>query len=141
MIVRVGFGSREIQLFMSTSTETQATFVVSQTSGTNLMSLAHAYFNLLIVLTQVRSCLEFDLTLSMIPSDLVASSCFSYLYMLYSVLLASRKLIGSKINHLDSRSTFPQCVNLSDRTYPSLSRTYPVYTGHICLEAKHIRPP
>jgi hypothetical protein len=55
----------------------------------------HACFNLLIVLAQVCSCLEFVLTLGVIPSDLVATSCSPSLYMLYSVLLASRKLIGS----------------------------------------------
>jgi hypothetical protein len=69
--------------------------VVSRTSGTNLVSLVHAYFDLLIVLAQVHSCLEFGLTLDVIPSDLVATSCSPYLYMLYSVLLASRKLIRS----------------------------------------------
>jgi hypothetical protein len=53
----------------------------------------HACFDLLIVLTQVHSCLEFDLTLGVIPSDLVATSYSPYFYMLYSVLLASRKLI------------------------------------------------
>jgi hypothetical protein len=55
----------------------------------------HACFDLLIILAQVHSCLEFDLTLGVIPSDLVATSCSPYFYMLYSVLLASRKLIGS----------------------------------------------
>jgi hypothetical protein len=49
--------------------------VVSQTLGTNLVSLMHAYFDLLIVLVQVHSCLEFDLTLCVIPSALVATSC------------------------------------------------------------------
>jgi hypothetical protein len=66
--------------------------VVSRTSKTNLV---YACFDLLIVLAQVHSCLEFDLTLGVIPSDLVATNCSPYLYMLYSVLLASRKLIGS----------------------------------------------
>jgi hypothetical protein len=33
------------------------------------VSLMHACFDLLIVLAQVRSCLEFDLTLGVIPSD------------------------------------------------------------------------
>jgi hypothetical protein len=69
--------------------------VVSQTLRINLLSLVHACFNLLIVLAQVCSCLEFVLTLGVIPSDLVATSCSPSLYMLYSVLLASRKLIGS----------------------------------------------
>jgi hypothetical protein len=59
------------------------------------VSLVHACFDLLIVLAQVHSCLEFDLTIGVIPSDLIATSCSPYLYMLYSVLLASRKLIGS----------------------------------------------
>jgi hypothetical protein len=59
------------------------------------VSLVHACFDLLIVLVQVHSCLEFDLTIGVIPSDLIATSCSPYLYMLYSVLLASRKLIGS----------------------------------------------
>jgi hypothetical protein len=67
--------------------------VVSQTSGTNVVSLVHACFDFIIVLAQVCSCLEFDLTLGMIPSEWVASSCSSNLYMLYSVLLASHKLI------------------------------------------------
>jgi hypothetical protein len=52
-----------------------------------------AYSDLLIVLTQVRSCSKFDLTLGVIPSVWVASSCSLYFYMLYSVLLASIKLI------------------------------------------------
>jgi hypothetical protein len=39
--------------------------VVSQTSGTNLASLVHAFF----------IYLEFDLTLGVIHSDLVATSC------------------------------------------------------------------
>jgi hypothetical protein len=69
--------------------------VVSQTLGINLVSLVQAYFDLLIVLVQVYSCLEFDLTLGVIPSDLAAISCSPYLYMFYSVLLASRKLIRS----------------------------------------------
>jgi hypothetical protein len=42
--------------------------------------LMYACFNLLIVLVQVRSCLEFDLTLGVIPSDLVATSCSPYFY-------------------------------------------------------------
>jgi hypothetical protein len=60
------------------------------------VSLVHACFFLLIVLAQVRSCLEFDLTLGFIPSDLVATSCSPYLYMLYSVLLASLSLSGPR---------------------------------------------
>jgi hypothetical protein len=106
MIVRGGFGSREIWLFMGTSMETYATFVVSQTLGTNLVSLVHVCFDLLIVLAQVHSCLEFDLTLGVIPSDFIATSCSPYFYMLYSVLLASCKFIESYINRLGSRSTF-----------------------------------
>jgi hypothetical protein len=43
--------------------------VVSQTSGTNLVSLVLAYYDLLIVLAQVCSCIEFDLTLDVIPCD------------------------------------------------------------------------
>jgi hypothetical protein len=33
------------------------------------VSLVHAHFDLLFVLAQVCSCLEFDLNLSVIPSD------------------------------------------------------------------------
>jgi hypothetical protein len=43
--------------------------VVSRTSGTNLVSLVLAYYDLLIVLGEVCSCIEFDLTLGVIPSD------------------------------------------------------------------------
>jgi hypothetical protein len=57
------------------------------------LTLVLAYSDLLIVLTQVRSCSKFDLTLGVIPSVWVASSCSLYFYMLYSVLLASIKLI------------------------------------------------
>jgi hypothetical protein len=57
------------RLFVSSSTETYVTFVVRQTLGTNLVSLVLAYYNLLIVLAQVYSCIEFDLTLGVIPSD------------------------------------------------------------------------
>jgi hypothetical protein len=42
--------------------------VVGQTSGINIVSIVLAPFNLLIVLAQVCSCLEFDITLGMIPS-------------------------------------------------------------------------
>jgi hypothetical protein len=59
------------------------------------MSLVHVCFDLLIVLAQVHSCLEFNLTLGVIPSILVATSCSLYFYMFYSVLLVSCKLIGS----------------------------------------------
>jgi hypothetical protein len=58
------------------------------------VSLEHTCFDLLIVLAQVHSCLGFDLTLGVIPSNLVATSCSPYFYMLYSILLVSRKLIG-----------------------------------------------
>jgi hypothetical protein len=68
--------------------------VVSQTPETNLVSLVHACFDFIIVLAQVYSCLEFDLTLDVIPSEYVASSYSTNFYMLYFVLLASRKLIG-----------------------------------------------
>jgi hypothetical protein len=43
--------------------------VVSQTSGTNLVSLVLPYYDLLIVLAQVCSCIEFDLILGVIPFD------------------------------------------------------------------------
>jgi hypothetical protein len=43
--------------------------VVSQTSETNIVSLVLAYYDLLIVLAQVYSCIEFDLTLCVILSD------------------------------------------------------------------------
>jgi hypothetical protein len=43
--------------------------VVSQTSDTNIVSFVLAHFDLLIVLAQVCSCLEFDLTLGVKPSD------------------------------------------------------------------------
>jgi hypothetical protein len=42
--------------------------VVGQTSGTNLVSFVLAPFDLLIILIQVCSYLEFDLTLDVIPS-------------------------------------------------------------------------
>jgi hypothetical protein len=67
--------------------------VVIQTLGTNLESLMHACFNFIIVLAQVCSCLEFDLTLGVIPSKEALSICSSNFYMLYSVLLANHKLI------------------------------------------------
>jgi hypothetical protein len=38
---------------------------------------------------------RFDLTLGVIPIVLVVTSCSPYLYMLYSVFLTNRKLIGS----------------------------------------------
>jgi hypothetical protein len=60
-----------------------------------ILSLVHAYFDLLIVLAQVRSCSNFDLTLGVIPIVYVASCCSPNFYMLYRVLLASCKLIGT----------------------------------------------
>jgi hypothetical protein len=69
--------------------------VLDRTSGTNLVSLMLTYFNFLFILAQVCSCSELDLTLGVIPSVWVASSCSLYFYMLYSVLLASSKLIGT----------------------------------------------
>jgi hypothetical protein len=69
--------------------------VVYRTSGTNLVSVVHACFDFLIVLPQVHSCLEFDPTLGVIPSEYVASSCSPNFYMLYSALLSSCKLIRS----------------------------------------------
>jgi hypothetical protein len=92
--------------------------VVRQTSKINLVSLVHTCFDFFIVLAQVRSCLEFDLTLGVIPSEYVASCCSLNFYMLYSTLLASRKLIRSYIYRLDSRSTFSYREILFCRTYP-----------------------
>jgi hypothetical protein len=57
------------------------------------VSLMHTCFDLLFILVQVRSCLKFDLTLSEITSVLVVTSCSLYFYMLYSVLVISRKHI------------------------------------------------
>jgi hypothetical protein len=59
------------------------------------LSQCTPHFDFLIVLAQVYSRLEFDLTLGVIPSEYVASSCSANFYTLYSVLLVSRKLIGS----------------------------------------------
>jgi hypothetical protein len=42
--------------------------VVDRTLGTNLMSIVLIPFDLLIILAQVCSCLEFDLTLGVIFS-------------------------------------------------------------------------
>jgi hypothetical protein len=42
--------------------------VIGQTLGINLVSIVLAPFDLLIVITQVCSCLKFDLTLGVIPS-------------------------------------------------------------------------
>jgi hypothetical protein len=50
--------------------------VIGQTSGTNLVSIVLAPFDLLIVLAQDCSCLEFNLTLGVIPSVYITSSCF-----------------------------------------------------------------
>jgi hypothetical protein len=54
----------------------------------------HACFDFILILAKVYSSLEFDLTLGVIPSEYIISSCYTNFYMLYSVLLASRKLIG-----------------------------------------------
>jgi hypothetical protein len=43
--------------------------VVVQTSRTNLVFLVLDYLDLLFILAQVCSCLEFDLTLGVISSD------------------------------------------------------------------------
>jgi hypothetical protein len=43
--------------------------VAGRTSRINLVSFVLTHFDLLIILAQVCSCLEFDLTLSVIPSD------------------------------------------------------------------------
>jgi hypothetical protein len=43
--------------------------VVGRTSGTNLVSLVLVYLDLLFILAQVCSFLEFDLTLGVVPSD------------------------------------------------------------------------
>jgi hypothetical protein len=59
--------------------------VVSQTLGTYLVSLVLAYYDLLIVIAQVYSCIEFDLTLGVIPSDYVDSSYSLYFSKLYCV--------------------------------------------------------
>jgi hypothetical protein len=50
------------------STGTNATFVVDRTSRANVVSIVLVLFNLLIVLAQVCSSLEFDLNLGVIPS-------------------------------------------------------------------------
>jgi hypothetical protein len=44
-----------------------------------------AHFDLLIVFAQVCSCLEFDLTIAVISSVYVASSCSLYFSKLYHV--------------------------------------------------------
>jgi hypothetical protein len=55
-------------------------------SGTNLVSLVLTLILLLFLL-------KFDLTLGVILNEYVASSCSTYFYMLYSVLLANCNLI------------------------------------------------
>jgi hypothetical protein len=65
--------------------ETYVTFVVSQTLGTNFVLLVLAYYDLFIILAQVCSCIEFDLTLGVISSDYVASIFFLYFSKLYCV--------------------------------------------------------
>jgi hypothetical protein len=62
------------------------------------VSLVHAYFNLLIVPTQVHSYSKFDLTLCVIPSVYVASSCspiyiFSKVFCLQLVSLLGPRFI------------------------------------------------
>jgi hypothetical protein len=59
--------------------------VVDRTLGTNLVSIVLAPFDSLIVLAQVCSCLEVDLTLGVIPSIWVASSCSLYFSKLYCI--------------------------------------------------------
>jgi hypothetical protein len=49
------------------------------------VSLVLAYYDLLIVIAQVYSCIEFDLTLGVIPSDYVDSSYSLYFSKLYCV--------------------------------------------------------
>jgi hypothetical protein len=50
VIIQRGLRSRETQLFVVTSTEMKAIFVVSWTSEINLVSLVHACFDFIIVL-------------------------------------------------------------------------------------------
>jgi hypothetical protein len=64
-----GLGLKEARLFVSSSMETWATFVVGRTSGTNLVFLVLAYLNLLLVLAQDCSGIVFDLTLGVNPND------------------------------------------------------------------------
>jgi hypothetical protein len=64
-----GLGLKETQLFVSSSMETWATFVVGRTSGTNLVSLVLAYLDLLLFLAQACSGIVFDLTLGVNPND------------------------------------------------------------------------
>jgi hypothetical protein len=60
-----------------------------------ILCLWASHFNLLPVLIQVCSSLEFDLTLDLIPKVYVASSCSRYLSELYIVKLANSKVIGT----------------------------------------------
>jgi hypothetical protein len=60
--------------------------VIGQTSGTNLVSIVLAPFDLLIVLAQDCSCLEFNLTLGVIPSVYITSSCFLIFFLSFFVL-------------------------------------------------------
>jgi hypothetical protein len=64
-----GLGLKETQLFVSSSMETWATFVVGRTSGTNLVSLVLAYLYLLLFLAQACFGIVFDLTLGVNPND------------------------------------------------------------------------
>jgi hypothetical protein len=48
--------------------EMYASFMGDRTSGTNLVSIVSIPFDLFIVLAHICSCLEFDLTLGVIPS-------------------------------------------------------------------------
>jgi hypothetical protein len=43
--------------------------VVSRTLRTNLVSLVLVYYDLLIVIAQVYSCIKFDLSIGVNPSD------------------------------------------------------------------------
>jgi hypothetical protein len=58
------------------------------------VSLVLSYYDLLIVLAQVFSCIDFDITLDVIPSDLVASSCSLNFSKLYCVNLEAISLSG-----------------------------------------------
>jgi hypothetical protein len=65
--------------------------LVGRSSETNLASIVLAPFDLLIVLAQDCSCLEFDLTLGVIPSVYVVSSCslFSLSFFVLSLQVVS----------------------------------------------------
>jgi hypothetical protein len=60
-----------------------------------ILCLCASHFDLLHVIVQVYSCLEFDLTLGLIPRVYVTSSCSRYFSKLYIILLANSKLIGT----------------------------------------------